>query len=880
MTTQTFDNYELLQKLTSEPSSPLEHRRRLNDFAAELGWRPSDQLVLPGTEAFASGHLIVEHGLQNSAVISFLRKPTVYADLNFEQQKTLINASYNNLIDWNVAIDYSGISFVYNRTTPPKFFVYRRELARGQTSSLSGYEFDRLSTDHPRPSVISLDAALIRTVSLWKRRLSSEIKGLANESISALFNSIILVRALEDQHERLSGSPLASLRWRSQEPSASKLPDLLAEAVGSFRLPDLPRNLFDVSRLRMFDAIDDLTVRELIDDFYRNRYEPYFDYDFSIMSRHALSRIYEHYVSLLRFEETGQQTFFAPLPEETIERSYGNVYTPEFIARFFAKYLRKELSPSRFQRLRIGDIACGSGIFLRTMLETRFETLLDSFTTQAISDGFSTVSGNDIDANACAAARLSLSLLSIACGGALPTSLDITQGDILARFLEDTSLKESLDAVVTNPPFVNIEELSADRRNLLLEVLGDAAHGKTDLYLGLLKVGLGMLRDEGFGLFVLPKNFLMSENAAPLREEVLNAAILHCVVDLSGVRVFEDVGAYVVLVIFQKLRQPNSMRRVLVARCTDLVGSALEDVLRDREVRTPAYEVFWSSPPKRGGGPWEFPNPERAALQSKLSALPALGDIAIVKQGLITGADDVFLVSPSQIPRGEKGIYVPFMADREIEPYKLPLKPKRFVIYPFQGDEPLDEKHLRKEYPETWKYLLSFRKKLESRRSVKDGKGPWWKPNRPREPGDLLRPKIVSPHLVIAPRFALDAGGLYAVSHTPYIVPDEPSSGDELLYLLGVLNSTACFWLITQNAHRYSRGYSRLEVATLKRTPVPAAANVEPTLVREIVRLVNKRLELTGSAALDLERLLDDKVADAYELSEKDRRLVGIGALR
>src|SRR5271169_3603115 len=116
------DHYELIQQLTSAPLSPNEMRLRLNDFAVELGWRPSDQLSLPGTEQFTSGHLVVEHGLQNAAVISFLRQPIRYLDLDNFQQKRLLNASYNNLIDWHIAIDYDGASFVYNRFDPPTFY--------------------------------------------------------------------------------------------------------------------------------------------------------------------------------------------------------------------------------------------------------------------------------------------------------------------------------------------------------------------------------------------------------------------------------------------------------------------------------------------------------------------------------------------------------------------------------------------------------------------------------------------------------------------------------------------------------------------------------------------------------------------------------------
>jgi hypothetical protein len=374
---------------------------------------------------------------------------------------------------------------------------------------------------------------------------------------------------------------------------------------------------------------------------------------------------------------------------------------------------------------------------------------------------------------------------------------------------------------------------------------------------------------------VLPKNFLISDNAAPLREELSRTATLHCVVDLSAVRVFEDVGAYVVLLIFQK--QVGLGRPVLVVRCSDLVGPALENALQGREIRTSAYEVFWGGQPTTGGGKWEFTSPEKLALLAKLDRVPKLGEIAEIRQGLITGADDIFLVSASSVPKREREIYVPLLRDREIAAYKVPEEPKWFVIYPFRRGEPLREDDLVKSYPETWTYLSRHKEKLMSRRSVSEGKNPWWRPIRPRQPENLLVPKIVTPHLVISPRFALDATGRFAVSHGPYIVLRTPAALDELMFILALLNSSPCFWLITQSAHGYSRGYSRLEVTTLSRTPIPNPAATDRALVKEIIQLVQARMESSGTAALDIERALDELAAAAYGLSENDKRLVGIG---
>jgi hypothetical protein len=66
-----------------------------------------------------------------------------------------------------------------------------------------------------------------------------------------------------------------------------------------------------------------------------------------------------------------------------------------------------------FQRLKVVDPACGSGIFLRAFLELQNEALLEARTTESVAATFDNVVGVDIDKNACHAARLSLSLLSL-----------------------------------------------------------------------------------------------------------------------------------------------------------------------------------------------------------------------------------------------------------------------------------------------------------------------------------------------------------------------------------------------------------------------------------------------------------------------------------
>lgn len=68
----------------------------VNHFAHGLGWNPS-YFSFGNTDAFTNGHLIVEYGLENTIVLSFLKSP--FDELDYSEKKKLLAVSYNNLVD-------------------------------------------------------------------------------------------------------------------------------------------------------------------------------------------------------------------------------------------------------------------------------------------------------------------------------------------------------------------------------------------------------------------------------------------------------------------------------------------------------------------------------------------------------------------------------------------------------------------------------------------------------------------------------------------------------------------------------------------------------------------------------------------------------------
>jgi type I restriction-modification system DNA methylase subunit len=871
----------------------------LNDFAEAFGWRPSESFFAPEVSDIASAHILVEHGLENTAVLTFLRSPRSYSELDILQRERLLAISYNNLVDWHIPIGVSEVCTVYNRVRQAgdAGIISSNRLTNQSLQYLRSEIFEQITGKRPTPNVPALDDALISTISKWRRILSSELQMVvAIEDLSALFNAIIFARAVEDHtnrfHRRLNGhtrsepgrEKILVKFWDEMGDGNAKINNVIHQAIAHFtNSNNLPRYLVDDERIKAFDNVSSDTIRQLLTEFYRSPAVPY-PYDFSVMSKHALSRIYEHYVSLLRYVETlqpNQLSMFSDftLPEEEKSKAYGSIYTPQFIARFFAKYLREKLPRGVFLKALATDPACGSGIFLRTLLEVRFDSNLNEITTEFVQDSLNQMTGIDIDFNAVQATRLSLALLSLALTDTFPAALNVEPSEGVEFHLHHPELKESQDAVLANPPFVAIESQPEAIRERIGMFMSGLASGRVDMFLPFLRIGYELLKPGGIGLFVLPHSFLLSDSGKQMRALLAQHCWILCLADLSSIRVFGNVQSYAILLIFQKKRTgTNEEPPAVIAKCQDMVGRALQDVLDHKYSENEAYSVYPIEQAIFKADRWIILPPTENALRTQFNQLPTIDRYLQVRQGFLSGADDVFIVSAEQVKHLEleDQMFVPYLADREMTYYTVPKKTDKYFFFPYIQGRYITEIELKKQFSNTWNYLRSKISILKARNTVKRGELDWWKPHRPRSPEEMLRPKIVTPHLVIVPRFAIDMHGRYAVSHSPYLYPREKELEREfLLYFTAVLNSQACFWYITAHSHVYQRNYAMLEVKTLLKTPVPDPASIESKVLRRLISLVEKRLGTSGELALKIEKKIDAIVADCYGLTDRQRRAIG-----
>src|SRR2546429_2638870 len=94
--------YEELLRIVDAGTAPDLKVVAMRGFAEELQWTPSYEFQASFGIDAAGDHLVVEHGLDNSAIISFLKSPYRTSDLSPFHLRSLLGISYNNLVEWHL----------------------------------------------------------------------------------------------------------------------------------------------------------------------------------------------------------------------------------------------------------------------------------------------------------------------------------------------------------------------------------------------------------------------------------------------------------------------------------------------------------------------------------------------------------------------------------------------------------------------------------------------------------------------------------------------------------------------------------------------------------------------------------------------------------
>jgi len=394
------------------------------------------------------------------------------------------------------------------------------------------------------------------------------------------------------------------------------------------------------------------------------------------------------------------------------QKKLGITYTPqqirkEIISRCFnAKKLYDDPS-----KIKICDPACGSGLFIIDIIE---EFLIKFGNINEISKS---IYFYDIDKTSVA-----ITLTNIYCHliktGHFDESIRFN-----AKCIDFFDVNERFDYIITNPPYVKLQNIPDEQRLKLRNKYPEIFTGSIGLAsLFLMKIH-DSLRDNGItGL--ITQNNIFTSNSGKILRKLIQSHILN-IDNFGSEKIFDEVTAYTCLLYLTKEENKEFGYRKI---------NTLVD-FKENTTTINSSELKYEK--------WRLgTDSERKNLKNMESKGLPLGDVCRIWVGIATQFDKAFTVHKSEgiwyglSPDGtkmqvENSIVKKLIKISDFNSSKELEKNSRGVIYPYEIKSKkaiaITEESLIIEYPNTYTYLKTWKNELLLRDKGKSLNTDWFK---------------------------------------------------------------------------------------------------------------------------------------------------------
>ncbi|MDE6000329.1 MAG: N-6 DNA methylase [Bacteroidaceae bacterium] len=492
--------------------------------------------------------------------------------------------------------------------------------------------------------------------------------------------------------------------------------------------------------------------------------------------------------------------FELAIPQEE-RTTNGAVYTPQFIRDYIVRHtLHSTTKP--LETCLCADISCGCGAFLYTLAENIHKCTHASF-----ANIYHNLYGIDVCDISICRAKILLSLVALL-HGEIVEDLDFNLfcGNSLSfDFMGIIAVQENkgFDILVGNPPYVRSKHIDDTTKRLL--PLWQTSHtGNTDLYIPFFEVGMSVLHKDGILGYITVNSFFKSVNARALRQYIHAHQASLWIIDFGEQLVFKKKLAYTCLAFLTKTKS-NSLFYVK-ANLTEI--EAQRDFIYSR--------INYNTLDNYRG--WHL-NHSEVLNNIRLieSAGEALGDLYIIKNGIATLANNVFIFRPTH----EDSLYYYHIRDGHEYPIEKGvcrniIKPNTLkteaeieekeekIITPYDNkNNVITEDFFRSTYPKAYTYLQTYRKVLDARDKGEGDYGAWYAFGRTQAIADYGK-KLLFPYMSDIPHFIYMPQQDMMI-YCGYAIYNE--SETELLFLKRVLESCVFDYYMRHTSKPYSTGY-------------------------------------------------------------------------
>lgn len=404
----------------------------------------------------------------------------------------------------------------------------------------------------------------------------------------------------------------------------------------------------------------------------------------------------------------------------------------------------------------------------------------------------------------------------------------ISQGDFLL-----TSQPRRFDAIVGNPPYVRIEQLSPELQKEYRRRYA-SLYDRADLYVAFIERCLDLIAPAGVLSFICADRWTLNRYGAPLRRMLATWFRLRCYIDLHNTSPFESAVIAYPSIFAVSPGKTGSVPVATLSTASPEECRAAVAALSGAPEPCPGLTVSVYDSWFDGDDPWVLSSPEHLgalrALEARFAPIEAVGGTR-VGIGVATGNDRVYIVTEEVDI--ERDRLVPLVMRDDLE-NGLVRDARRFVINTFRDDGKVVDLN---DYPRLSRYLHDHAPEIRKRHIARRNPSSWFRTI------DRVYPDLVGKEKLLVPDIAgsnevVHEEGRFHPHHNLYFVT---SAEWNLEALGGLLSSRVALFFVWSYAVKMRGGYLRFQAQYLRRIRLPPPADVSASLIDDLRSAFRRR---------------------------------------
>lgn len=508
---------------------------------------------------------------------------------------------------------------------------------------------------------------------------------------------------------------------------------------------------------------------------------------------------------------------FELLLDEETKTKNGIVFTPHYIADYIVEALFSDIK-NWDKEITIIDPSCGCGTFLVSAIEFIHNKYNISIT-ELIKYN---IYGLDIEATNIRRCKIVLNILTYKYGEKHENIQNIKCIDSLRIDWKDFFQIKHIKYIIGNPPYINPHTLNDETIIFLKNKFHTTTTGVWNIFYAFIEHSMNNLDKQGKLSFIIPNNFLTIKAATNLRAFIQNNLLLNTLIDFQDNMVFKPIRTYNCIIIL------DHKKNFYFKHSTISKTSNVKDKLKNLTFHTMSNKLINNSK-------WLLSDNQTMRNIDKIEN-QAISIKKFIKTGIATLSNDIYLVEKDdsgffKLVNNtkyfiENDIIKTIYKVPDLKNYKSIDEAKKYIIFPYifqNGYKIIKEDNLISQYPNTYKYLMTQKIKLESRDKGKINVNSWYAYGRSQGLNNIGK-KLLFTTFAQKPNFILvkDTNALF---FNGYAILENELFNIEIIDK--ILNSYIMEYYIKHTSYAIEGGYYCYQKKFIENFSLPILTNEE-----------------------------------------------------